>query len=49
MRALVIALRSLSREWRYGELAVLLFSLSVAVGALSWASAVSNAAVSAMF
>jgi len=35
MRALAIALRSLSREWRYGELAVLLFSLSVAVGALS--------------
>jgi predicted lysophospholipase L1 biosynthesis ABC-type transport system permease subunit len=32
MRALAIALRSLSREWRYGELAVLLFSLSVAVG-----------------
>ena len=35
MRALVIALRSLSREWRYGELAVLLLSLSVAVGALT--------------
>ncbi len=35
MRAIVIALRSLSREWRYGELAVLLLSLSVAVGALT--------------
>ena len=35
MRAIIIALRSLSREWRYGELMVLLLSLSVAVGSLS--------------
>jgi putative ABC transport system permease protein len=35
MRALVIALRSLRREWRHGELAVLLVSLSVAVGSLT--------------
>lgn len=38
MRAIAIALRSLSREWRYGELAVLLLSLSVAVGSLSGVS-----------
>ncbi len=35
MQALLFALRSLRREWRSGELAVLLFSLSVAVGALT--------------
>jgi putative ABC transport system permease protein len=35
MRALLIALRSLRREWRYGELAVLLLSLSVAIGSLT--------------
>ncbi len=35
MRVLVIALRSLSREWRHGELAVLLLSLSIAVASLT--------------
>jgi putative ABC transport system permease protein len=35
MRALSIALRSLAREWRHGELAVLLLSLSVAVASLT--------------
>jgi putative ABC transport system permease protein len=35
MRALTIALRSLSREWRHGELAVLLVTLGVAVAALT--------------
>ena len=35
MQPFLFALRSLRREWRSGELAVLLFSLSVAVGALT--------------
>jgi len=38
MRALLIALRSLRREWRYGELVVLLTSLSVAVASLTGVS-----------
>jgi len=35
MRALKLALRSLAREWRSGELGVLLLALTVAVGALT--------------
>src|SRR5579871_565836 len=35
MSALLLALRSLSREWRSGELGVLLLALVVAVAALS--------------
>ena len=35
MRALSIALRTLSREWRSGELGVLLLALSIAVSALT--------------
>jgi len=35
MRSLIMALRSLRREWQSGELAVLWFSLCVAVAALS--------------
>jgi putative ABC transport system permease protein len=34
-RALLIALRALRREWRHGELAILLLSLSVAVASLT--------------
>jgi putative ABC transport system permease protein len=35
MRALALALRGLSRDWRSGELAVLLLALTTAVGALT--------------
>src|SRR5579859_7863142 len=35
MRAFLLALRSLGREWRSGELAVLLLALTVAVAALT--------------
>jgi putative ABC transport system permease protein len=35
LRALTLALRFLAREWRSGELAVLLLSLTVSVGALT--------------
>ncbi|MBV9724382.1 MAG: ABC transporter permease, partial [Gammaproteobacteria bacterium] len=35
MKALLLALRSLAREWRSGELGVLLLALTVAVAALT--------------
>ena len=35
MRALRVAFRSLAREWKSGELGVLLLALSVAVAALT--------------
>jgi putative ABC transport system permease protein len=42
MRALALALRSLSREWRSGELGVLLLALTTAVAALTGVSFLVN-------
>ncbi len=42
IRALTLALRSLAREWRSGELAVLLLALTVAVAALTGVGFLTN-------